>query len=199
MARPRPQPFAVYRVGGSVRDEMLGRSVADHDWVVVGATPELLIASGYMPVGKDFPVFLHPDTREEYALARTERKHGRGYRGFEFFASPDVTLDEDLARRDLTINAMARDEHGTLIDPFGGAADLYAGVLRHVSPAFVEDPLRVLRVARFAARFGFKVAPETARLMRTLVASGELAELSPERVWQELARGLMESHPARLI
>jgi hypothetical protein len=136
-------------------------------------------------------VFLHRETGEEYALARTERKHGRGYRGFEFFASPDVSLAEDLARRDLTINAMARDEHGTLIDPFGGEADLRAGVLRHVSPAFVEDPLRVLRVARFAARFGFAVAPETARLMRKLVATGELAELSPERVWQELSRGLM--------
>jgi tRNA nucleotidyltransferase (CCA-adding enzyme) len=189
----------IYRVGGSVRDELLGRPVADRDWVVIGATPEMMTASGYKPVGRDFPVFIHRDTGEEYALARTERKHGRGYRGFEFFASPDVTLAEDLARRDLTINAMARDEQGTLIDPFNGAADLYAGVLRHVSPAFAEDPLRVLRVARFAARFGFKVAPETARLMRTLVASGELAELSPERVWQELARGLMEPHPARLL
>src|SRR5436190_17236503 len=148
MARPRPQPFAVYRVGGSVRDEMLGRGVADHDWVVVGATPELLIASGYMPVGKDFPVFLHPETREEYALARTERKHGQGYRGFEFFASPEVTLEDDLRRRDLTINAMARAEDGTLIDPYHGEEDLRAGVLRHVSDAFAEDPLRVLRVAR---------------------------------------------------
>jgi len=194
-----PNEVRIYRVGGSVRDELLGRPVADRDWVVIGATPEIMTASGYKPVGRDFPVFLHRDTGEEYALARTERKHGRGYRGFEFFASPDVTLAEDLARRDLTINAMARDEHGTLIDPFGGAADLYAGVLRHVSPAFVEDPLRVLRVARFAARFDFKVAPETARLMRTLVASGELADLSPERVWQELARGLMEPHPARLL
>jgi tRNA nucleotidyltransferase (CCA-adding enzyme) len=194
-----PNEVRIYRVGGSVRDELLGLPVADRDWVVIGATPEMMTASGYKPVGRDFPVFLHRDTGEEYALARTERKHGRGYRGFEFFASPDVSLAEDLARRDLTINAMARDEHGTLIDPFNGAADLYAGVLRHVSPAFVEDPLRVLRVARFAARFGFKVAPETARLMRTLVASGELADLSPERVWQELARGLMEPHPARLL
>jgi tRNA nucleotidyltransferase (CCA-adding enzyme) len=194
-----PNAVRIYRVGGSVRDELLGRPVADRDWVVIGATPEIMTASGYKPVGRDFPVFLHRDTGEEYALARTERKHGRGYRGFEFFASPDVTLAEDLARRDLTINAMARDEHGTLIDPFNGAADLFAGVLRHVSPAFVEDPLRVLRVARFAARFGFRVAPETARLMRTLVASGELADLSPERVWQELARGLMEPHPARLL
>ena len=189
----------VYRVGGSVRDELLGRSVVDRDWVVIGATPEIMTASGYKPVGRDFPVFLHRDTGEEYALARTERKHGRGYRGFEFFASPDVSLAEDLARRDLTINAMARDEHGTLIDPFGGEADLRAGVLRHVSPAFVEDPLRVLRVARFAARFGFAVAPETARLMRKLVATGELADLSPERVWQELSRGLMAPHPAHLL
>ena len=189
----------IYRVGGSVRDELLGRPVVDRDWVVIGATPEILTASGYKPVGRDFPVFLHRDTGEEYALARTERKHGRGYRGFEFFASPDVTLVEDLARRDLTINAMARDEQGALIDPFGGQADLRAGVLRHVSPAFVEDPLRILRVARFAARFGFAVAPETSRLMRKLVTSGELAELSPERVWQELSRGLMEPHPAHLL
>ena len=189
----------VYRVGGSVRDELLGRPVVDRDWVVVGATPEMLIASGYRPVGRDFPVFLHPETREEYALARTERKHGRGYRGFEFFVSPDVTLEEDLARRDLTINAMARDERGTLVDPFHGAADLKARVLRHVSPAFVEDPLRVLRVARFAARFGFAIAPETEALMRELAASGELASLAPERVWQELARGLMEPHPSRML
>ena len=194
-----PQAVKIYRVGGSVRDELLGRPVADRDWVVVGATPEILIASGYKPVGRDFPVFLHRDTGDEYALARTERKHGRGYRGFEFFASPDVTLAEDLARRDLTINAMARDELGTLIDPFGGKADLKAGLLRHVSPAFVEDPLRVLRVARFAARFGFAVAPATRRLMRELVASGELGELATERVWQELARGLMEQHPARML
>src|SRR5215813_12095243 len=194
-----PQSVTVYRVGGSVRDELLGRAVADRDWVVVGATPEMLIASGYKPVGRDFPVFLHPETREEYALARTERKHGRGYRGFEFFVSPDVTLEEDLARRDLTINAMARDEHGKLIDPFGGEADLRAGILRHVSPAFVEDPLRVLRVARFAARFGFKVARETLSLMRKLAESGELASLAPERVWQELSRGLMEPYPSRMI
>ena len=194
-----PQSVKVYRVGGSVRDELLGRPVADRDWVVVGATPEMLIASGYKPVGRDFPVFLHPETAEEYALARTERKHGRGYRGFEFFVSPDVTLEEDLARRDLTINAMARDEKGTLIDPFHGEADLKAGVLRHVSPAFVEDPLRVMRVARFAARFGFAVAPETQALMRELAASGELRFLAPERVWQEVARGLMEPHPARML
>ena len=170
------QPVKIYRVGGSVRDELIGRPGGDRDWVVVGATPEMLIASGYRPVGRDFPVFLHPETREEYALARTERKHGRGYRGFEFFASPDVTLEEDLARRDLTINAMARAEDGTLIDPFGGETDLAAGVLRHVSPAFAEDPLRVLRVARFAARFGFAVAPETEALLRSLAASGELSD-----------------------
>jgi len=193
------QLVKIYRVGGSVRDELLGRPVADRDWVVVGATPETMLASGYKPVGRDFPVFLHPDTGEEYALARTERKHGRGYRGFEFFASPDVTLEEDLARRDLTINAMARAEDGTLVDPFGGQRDLAAGVLRHVSAAFAEDPLRVLRVARFAARFAFDVAPETEAMMRALVASGELAELSPERVWQELSRGLMEPHPSRLL
>jgi len=199
MARAARQPFRVYRVGGSVRDELLGRAGGDRDWVVVGATPELLTASGYKPVGSDFPVFLHPDTREEYALARTERKHGRGYRGFEFFASPEVTLEDDLARRDLTINAMARDEQGRLIDPHGGEADLHAGVLRHVSPAFVEDPLRVLRVARFAARLGFVVAPRTQRLMREVAASGELATLAPERVWQELARGLAEDHPSRMI
>jgi tRNA nucleotidyltransferase (CCA-adding enzyme) len=196
---PAAQPVKIYRVGGAVRDELLGRPVADRDWVVVGATPETMLASGFKPVGKDFPVFLHPETREEYALARTERKHGRGYRGFEFFVSPDVTLEEDLRRRDLTINAMARDEDGTLIDPFDGAADLAAGVLRHVGSAFAEDPLRVLRVARFAARFDFAVAAETVALMRDLVRSGEISLLSPERVWQELGRGLMEAHPSRLL
>jgi tRNA nucleotidyltransferase (CCA-adding enzyme) len=199
MAHRSRTPVKIYRVGGSVRDELLGRDIVDRDWVVVGATPEILIASGYKAVGRDFPVFVHPETHEEYALARTERKHGHGYRGFEFFVSPDVTLDEDLSRRDLTINAMARDEYGTLIDPFGGESDLRAGVLRHVSPSFVEDPLRVLRVARFAARFGFKVARETLALMRELSASGELSELAPERVWQELSRGLMEPHPSRMI
>src|SRR4029079_16711358 len=171
----------------------------DRDWVVVGATPEILVASGYKPVGRDFPVFIHRDTGEEYALARTERKHGRGYRGFEFFASPDVTLAEDLARRDLTINAMARGEKGELLDPFGGQTDLRAGILRHVSPAFVEDPLRVLRVARFAARFGFTVADATLELMREIVATGELAALKPERAWQELSRGLCEAHPSRML
>src|SRR5512137_745818 len=198
MARQR-QPVKTYRVGGSVRDELLGRPVADRDYVVVGATPETMLASGFRPVGRDFPVFLHPETNEEYALARTERKHGVGYRGFEFFASPDVTLEDDLSRRDLTINAMALGEDGTLVDPHGGARDLAAGVLRHVSPAFAEDPLRVLRVARFAARFGFSVAPATEALMRALVASGELATLAPERVWQELARGMMEARPSRMF
>ena len=199
MARPLPQPVRVYRVGGAVRDELIGRPSADHDFVVVGATPEIMLASGFRPVGRDFPVFLHPDTHDEYALARTERKHGRGYRGFEFFASPDVTLEEDLARRDLTVNAMARDQDGALIDPFGGRADLAARVLRHVSPAFSEDPLRVLRVARFAARLGFDVAPQTEALMRAIVASGELDALAPERVWQELASGLMEPEPSRML
>jgi tRNA nucleotidyltransferase (CCA-adding enzyme) len=189
----------IFRVGGSVRDELLGRPVADRDWVVVGATPEAMLAMGFRPVGRDFPVFLHPESGEEYALARTERKQGRGHRGFEFFASPEVTLADDLRRRDLTINAMARDGDGTLIDPYGGAADLRAGVLRHVSAAFAEDPLRVLRVARFAARFGFAVAPATEALMRALAASGELATLSPERVWQELARGLLEPQPSRML
>lgn len=199
MARPLPQPVRTYRVGGSVRDELIGRPHADRDWVVVGATPETMTASGYRPVGRDFPVFLHPDTNDEYALARTERKHGTGYRGFEFFASPEVTLEQDLARRDLTINAMARDERGELVDPFGGARDLAAGILRHVSPAFAEDPLRVLRVARFAARFGFEVAPETEGMMRAIVRSGELATLAPERVWQEISRALMEARPSRML
>ena len=199
MAKPLPQPVRIYRVGGSVRDELLGREVADRDYVVVGATPELMLASGFRPVGRDFPVFLHPETQEEYALARTERKQGTGHRGFAFFASPEVTLEDDLLRRDLTINAMARDDGNRLIDPYGGARDLAAGVLRHVSPAFAEDPLRVLRVARFAARLGFAVAPETMRLMRAIVASGELATLAAERVWQELAKGLAEPRPSRMI
>ena len=197
--RQLPPPVRVYRVGGSVRDELLGRPHADHDFVVVGATPETMIASGFLPVGKDFPVFLHPDSRDEYALARTERKHGRGYRGFQFFATPDVTLEDDLRRRDLTINAMARAGDGTLIDPYGGEADLRAGVLRHVSDAFAEDPLRVLRVARFAARFGFRIAFETLALMRAIVAAGELDTLAHERVWQEIARGLAERHPSRML
>ncbi len=189
----------VYVVGGAVRDELLGRSVADRDYVVVGATPDAMVAQGFRPVGRDFPVFLHPETNEEYALARTERKSGRGYHGFTFHAAPDVTLEADLARRDLTINAMARAPDGTLIDPYGGEADLRAGVLRHVSAAFAEDPLRVLRVARFAARLGFAVAPETEALMRAIVAGGELALLTPERIWQELARALMEPRPSRFF
>ncbi|MDE2360447.1 MAG: multifunctional CCA tRNA nucleotidyl transferase/2'3'-cyclic phosphodiesterase/2'nucleotidase/phosphatase, partial [Betaproteobacteria bacterium] len=164
----------VYRVGGSVRDELLGREAGDRDFVVVGATPEIMLAAGYTPVGRDFPVFLHPETRDEYALARTERKSGRGYRGFRFFATAEVTLEDDLRRRDLTINAMARADDGRLIDPYGGEADLRSGVLRHVSAAFAEDPLRVLRVARFAARFAFRIAPSTMRLMRDIVAAGEL-------------------------
>jgi tRNA nucleotidyltransferase (CCA-adding enzyme) len=186
----------VYRVGGSVRDELLGRPIVDRDFVVVGATPEQMLAEGFRPVGSDFPVFLHPQTNDEYALARTERKSGRGYRGFVFHATPDVTLEADLARRDLTINAIARDEDGALIDPHEGIADLRAGILRHVSPAFAEDPLRVLRVARFAARLGFSVARETEALLRTIAAGGELATLTAERVWQELSKALMEERPA---
>jgi tRNA nucleotidyltransferase (CCA-adding enzyme) len=189
----------IYSVGGSVRDELLGRSVADRDYVVVGATPDEMLAAGFRPVGREFPVFLHPRTNEEYALARTERKSGRGYHGFIFHAAPDVTLEADLARRDLTINAMARSTDGALIDPYGGETDLRAGVLRHVSPAFAEDPLRVMRVARFAARLGFAVAPETEALLREIVTSGELATLTPERVWQELARALMEPRPSRFF
>jgi tRNA nucleotidyltransferase (CCA-adding enzyme) len=189
----------VYRVGGAVRDELLGRPVSDRDYVVVGATPETMLAQGFRPVGHDFPVFLHPESNEEYALARTERKSGRGYHGFTFHVAPDVTLEEDLGRRDLTINAMARDPDGTLIDPYGGERDLSAGILRHVSPAFAEDPLRVLRVARFAARFGFAVAPETEALMRSIAAGGEIATLTPERVWQELSRALMEPLPSRVF
>src|SRR5258705_7787850 len=189
----------IYSVGGAVRDEVLGRPVADRDYVVVGATPEAMLAQGFRPVGRDFPVFLHPQTNEECALARTERKSGHGYHGFTFHAAPDVTLEADLARRDLTINAMARDADGVLIDPYGGEADLRAGVLRHVSAAFAEDPLRILRVARFAARLGFAVAPETEALMRAIVSAGELATLTPERVWQEFARALMEARPSRFF
>lgn len=189
----------VYQVGGSVRDALLGLPVKDRDFVVVGGTPEEMRARGFKPVGRDFPVFLHKDTHEEYALARTERKSGRGHQGFVFHASPDVTLEEDLARRDLTINAMARDADGTLIDPYGGQRDLEARTLRHVSPAFAEDPLRVLRVARFAARFGFELADETLALMRDLVEQGELRALSAERVWQELARGLVEARPSLML
>ncbi len=189
----------VYAVGGALRDELLGIAVKDRDHVVVGSTPEEMVRLGFRPVGRDFPVFLHPKTHEEYALARTERKSGRGYRGFEIHAAPDVTLEEDLARRDLTINAIARGEDGVLVDPFSGAADLAAGVLRHVGPAFVEDPVRILRVARFAARFGFTIAAETLALMRSMVAKGEADHLVAERVWQEIARGLMERHPERMF
>jgi tRNA nucleotidyltransferase (CCA-adding enzyme) len=190
----------LYVVGGAVRDELLGRSVQDRDWVVVGATPEEMVARGFRPVGKDFPVFLHPQTHEEYALARTERKSGKGYKGFTFNTSPSVTLEEDLLRRDLTINAMARSTDGRLIDPYGGQADLAARRFRHVSAAFAEDPLRVLRVARFAARYAdFSVADETRALMCELVRSGEIAHLVAERVWQELARGLMEQAPFRML
>jgi tRNA nucleotidyltransferase (CCA-adding enzyme) len=204
----------IYRVGGCVRDAMLaelrgtdakrnaGDVVAntDRDWVVVGATPQQMIDLGYRPVGKDFPVFLHPETQEEYALARTERKTAPGYRGFEPHASPDITLEQDLERRDLTINAMALAADGALVDPYGGKRDLEAGVLRHVSPAFAEDPVRILRVARFAARFPeFRVAPETAELMRTMVRNGEADALVPERVLQELTRGLMERKPSRMM
>lgn len=188
-----------YLVGGSVRDELLGLPATDRDHVVVGATPEDMVRLGYRPVGRDFPVFLHPQSQEQYALARTERKVSCGYRGFEIHTSPTVTLEEDLARRDLTINAIARDEDGSIIDPFGGVADLEAGLLRHVSPAFVEDPVRVLRIARFAARFGFDTAPETLALMRAMVDNGEVDALVPERVWQEFARGLMERQPSRMF
>jgi tRNA nucleotidyltransferase (CCA-adding enzyme) len=190
----------IFRVGGAVRDALLGLPVNDQDWVVVGATPDQMTAAGYLPVGKDFPVFLHPDTREEYALARTERKTGRGYHGFAFHTSPDVTLEEDLARRDLTVNAIAQAEDGSLIDPFGGQQDLRRKLLRHVTGAFREDPVRILRVARFAARFAdFGLAPETLELMRAMVAEGEADALVPERVWQELARGLMEHQPSRMF
>ncbi|MGH8688780.1 MAG: CCA tRNA nucleotidyltransferase [Burkholderiales bacterium] len=188
-----------YVVGGAVRDELLGLPVADRDWVVVGSTPEEMARLGYQPVGRDFPVFLHPQTHEEYALARTERKSGRGYRGFTVHAAPDVTLEDDLARRDLTINAMARDESGRLIDPHGGEKDLRAGVLRHVGPAFEEDPVRILRVGRFVARYGFGVAEETLSLMRRMVEVGEADHLVAERVWRELAQGLEEPHPARML
>ncbi|MCG5540640.1 MULTISPECIES: multifunctional CCA addition/repair protein [unclassified Halorhodospira] len=191
-----------YRVGGAVRDRLLGRPVEEVDWVVVGSTPAAMEAAGYRPVGKEFPVFLHPQTGEEYALARTERKTAVGYHGFEFHAAPDVTLEQDLARRDLTINAMAEDDAGNLIDPFGGRADLEARRLRHVTEAFAEDPVRILRLARFAARFadaGFVVAEDTMALCQRMVDAGEVDALVPERVWQELARGLMEPAPRRMI
>ena len=189
-----------YIVGGAVRDALLRLPAGDRDWVVVGASPQQLIAAGFLPVGKDFPVFLHPDTREEYALARTERKTAAGYHGFVFHADPGVTLEQDLARRDLTINAMAQDADGRIIDPFGGRRDLDARVLRHVTDAFREDPVRILRLARFAARFAdFGVAPGTMALMRQMTAAGEVDALVAERVWQELARGLMEPKPSRMF
>lgn len=200
-----------YRVGGFVRDQLLGETrrnlgeldaalETDRDWVVVGATPEEMTALGYQAVGKDFPVFLHPETHEEHALARTERKTAPGYKGFVTHSAPDVTLEQDLARRDLTINAMALDDDGVLIDPYQGKRDLDAGILRHVGPAFVEDPVRILRVARFAARFPqFKVAPETAQMMREMVRNGEADSLVAERVMQEISRGLMETKPSRML
>jgi tRNA nucleotidyltransferase (CCA-adding enzyme) len=190
----------IYTVGGAVRDGLLGLEVKDHDYVVVGATPEQMVQAGFRPVGKDFPVFLHPKTQEEYALARTERKTAPGYHGFVFHTAPDVTLEQDLVRRDLTINAIAQAEDGSLADPFGGVADLKARMFRHVSDAFAEDPVRILRLARFAARFtDFTVAPETMTLMRHMVDEGEVDALVPERVWQEVSRGLMEARPSRML
>jgi tRNA nucleotidyltransferase (CCA-adding enzyme) len=189
----------IYCVGGAVRDRLLGLPVQDHDWVVVGSTPQEMEALGYKPVGKDFPVFLHPTTHEEYALARTERKTALGYKGFDVYAAPDVTLEQDLSRRDFTVNAIAQAADGSLTDPYNGIADLRSGVLRHVSAAFTEDPVRILRAARFVARFGFRIAPETLDLMRLMVNNGEVDALVPERVWQELARGLMEQTPSRFI
>ncbi|WP_224970571.1 multifunctional CCA addition/repair protein [Acinetobacter oleivorans] len=187
----------VYLVGGAVRDSLLGHPYQEKDYVVVGATPEHMLAQGFQPVGKDFPVFLHPETKEEYALARTERKSGKGYHGFQFFTDTTVSLEEDLIRRDLTINAIAMDQDGKLYDPYGGQTDLENKILRHVSEAFAEDPLRVLRVARFAARYsayGFHIAPETLQLMQTMAESGELDALTPERVWKETSRALLEDH-----
>ena len=194
----------IYQVGGAVRDALLGLPVHDRDWLVVGGTPEAMVAQGFTPVGRDFPVFLHPQTHEEYALARTERKSGHGYQGFTVYTSPDVTLEEDLARRDLTINAIAAPADWTgaeaVFDPYHGVADLHAKVLRHVTEAFAEDPVRILRVARFAARFtDFSVAPETMALMQAMVQAGEVAHLVPERVWQEISRGLMEAQPERMF
>lgn len=192
----------IYKVGGAVRDRLLGKTVADTDWVVVGATADEMLSQGFRPVGADFPVFLHPKTGEEYALARTERKSGTGYGGFIFHADPEVSLEEDLIRRDLTINAIAEDAQGRLTDPYHGQEDLKARVLRHVSPAFAEDPLRVLRVARFAARYaadGFTIAPETMTLMQQLSESGELEALTPERSWKEISRALMENQPQVFI
>lgn len=196
----RVPQFQIYRVGGSVRDELLGLPAGDRDWVVVGATPEQMLAQGFQAVGKDFPVFLHPQSHEEYALARTERKTAPGYKGFAVHFSPDVTLEDDLLRRDLTINAIARAADGSLVDPFDGQADIQARIFRHVSPAFREDPVRILRLARFAARFpDFTIAPETLALMREMTAAGEVHALVAERVWQELSRGLMSQRPSRML
>ncbi len=190
----------IYLVGGAVRDELLGRPIKDRDYVVVGSTPAEMISLGYDQVGADFPVFLHPETREEYALARTERKSGTGYNGFTVNADPSITLEQDLMRRDLTMNSMARDlETGELIDPFGGEQDLKNGILRHTSPAFAEDPLRVLRVARFAARYNFNIAPDTLVLMTKLVERREMEALTTERVWLEFEKALMEANPCRFI
>ena len=189
----------IYLVGGAVRDKLLGKPCKDKDWVVVGGTPQEMEAQDFKAVGKDFPIFLHPETKEEYALARTEKKSGKGYKGFTFHTSADITLKEDLARRDLTINAIAEDAAGNLIDPFNGRQDLNDKILRHVSPAFIEDPLRVLRVARFAARFGFRIAPETMALMSEISESGELEFLVPERVWNELELAMGETYPSRFI
>ncbi len=192
----------IYRVGGCVRDKLLGLTVKDHDWVVVGATPEQMLAANYQQVGADFPVFLHPETHEEYALARTERKSGAGYQGFTVHATPDVTLEEDLIRRDLTINAMAQTLTGDIIDPFDGQTDLRRKILRHVSPAFIEDPVRVLRIARFSARFsplGFHISPETIALIKTMVSNGEVDALVAERVWQEVNRALTETKPSEFF
>jgi len=189
----------IYKVGGAVRDKLLGLPVKDNDWVVVGSSPAEMESLGYKPVGKNFPVFLHPDTHEEYALARTERKTGTGYKSFEFFTSPDITLEDDLKRRDLTINAIAEDETGKIIDPFNGRRDLEKGLLRHVSPAFAEDPLRVLRVARFAACLGYKVETETLSMMKLLSNEKELLSLTPERVWIELEKALQGKYPCRFI
>ena len=190
----------IYRVGGAVRDRLLGRPAGDEDWVVVGADPQRMLEAGFRPVGRDFPVFLHPETQQEYALARTERKTAPGYQGFSFHAAADVTLEDDLRRRDLTINAMAEDAEGRVIDPHGGQRDLADKLLRHVSEAFSEDPVRILRLARFAARLpDFRVAAETQALMRGMVDCGEVDALVPERVWQELSRGLMEERPSRMF
>ena len=189
----------IYQVGGAIRDKLLGLPVTDRDWLVIGSTPAEMESLGFKPVGKDFPVFLHPETHEEYALARTERKTAPGYKGFVFNSAPDVSLEQDLSRRDITINAIAEDEDGILIDPFDGRRDLVAGVLRHISPAFAEDPLRVLRVARFAARFNFTVAGPTLELMKQLSDSGELGALIPERTWTELEKALEGNYPVRFF